>query len=397
MFKGKEGAIHVDWIISMGIFLIAVMVMMIFLKPGIVPLTEEKIALDILEVRFNENFMWTVKTMPFFVEKCTNQSGARSGSGLDHSIERVIKDFNVQKDSGLGSITGLQVFESDGVVGIPTIPKQCNDGIDNDGDGAVDFPEDFSCSNVNDDDEENPKAKCQDGIDNDKDELIDFPEDPGCSSNQDNDESNPPVGSDRTIINVTLENNWTFTKFRYSDDDNEWGSFLDNRFNIEFICVDDEDENDDSNMLFHIVKTDSAKFLFTYNNNKSLPDKSLIGYECYSNDCNEFIARFGTEENIRGINIDKLSKLTNLDSYWGDIDQIKEDWGFPELNNFWIQGWEESDVNCGALDSENCEYIVNYKTGVSSEVDDIKVKEVKTFILDKYGNLESVRLFFRTW
>src|SRR3989338_6096204 len=65
---------------------------------------------------------------------------------------------------------------------------QCGDGIDNDGDGAVDYPNDFSCSSRTDDDETNPKSQCQDGVDNDGDGKTDFPQDPGCSSKQDNDE-----------------------------------------------------------------------------------------------------------------------------------------------------------------------------------------------------------------
>ncbi|TSC98119.1 MAG: hypothetical protein Greene101449_975, partial [Candidatus Peregrinibacteria bacterium Greene1014_49] len=55
----------------------------------------------------------------------------------------------------------------------PSTP-QCQDGIDNDGDGAVDFPGDFSCGDPGDDDEGNPKSQCQDGIDNDADGVIDF-------------------------------------------------------------------------------------------------------------------------------------------------------------------------------------------------------------------------------
>jgi uncharacterized repeat protein (TIGR01451 family) len=71
-----------------------------------------------------------------------------------------------------------------------TSPPQCSDGIDNDGDGAIDLA-DFSCQgNPNKDDETTPKAQCQDGIDNDGDGKTDFPNDPGCSSKQDNDEFN---------------------------------------------------------------------------------------------------------------------------------------------------------------------------------------------------------------
>ena len=66
---------------------------------------------------------------------------------------------------------------------------QCEDGLDNDLDGAVDYPEDFSCDSLIDDDEKLPMAQCQDGLDNDGDLLVDL-DDPGCSNNQDNDEFN---------------------------------------------------------------------------------------------------------------------------------------------------------------------------------------------------------------
>jgi uncharacterized repeat protein (TIGR01451 family) len=67
---------------------------------------------------------------------------------------------------------------------------QCNDGIDNDGDGAADAS-DFSCSGPTDNDETNPKAACQDGYDNDGDGRIDYPQDGGCQTLQDNDEYGP--------------------------------------------------------------------------------------------------------------------------------------------------------------------------------------------------------------
>lgn len=67
------------------------------------------------------------------------------------------------------------------------VRTQCADGIDNDGDGAADFPNDFSCSSALDNDEGNPRSQCQDGADNDGDGLSDQ-QDPGCSSNQDNNE-----------------------------------------------------------------------------------------------------------------------------------------------------------------------------------------------------------------
>lgn len=81
---------------------------------------------------------------------------------------------------------------------VPCPPRAaCNDGIDNDRDGAVDYGNsrsgngDFGCLGAGDRDEYYPQSVCQDGRDNDRDGRIDFPQDPGCSSRQDNDEFNP--------------------------------------------------------------------------------------------------------------------------------------------------------------------------------------------------------------
>ncbi len=81
--------------------------------------------------------------------------------------------------------------------------NQCQDGIDNDQDGATDFPQDFSCSSPTDTDETNPKSACQDGFDNDFDNLVDFPLDTGCTSAQDNDEFNAPQMIDLSIQKTT--------------------------------------------------------------------------------------------------------------------------------------------------------------------------------------------------
>jgi len=71
----------------------------------------------------------------------------------------------------------------------------CNDGIDNDGDGLIDYPSDPGCNSTVDNDEYNappPAPQCADGKDNDADGFTDYPNDPGCSSASDNDEYNAP-------------------------------------------------------------------------------------------------------------------------------------------------------------------------------------------------------------
>ncbi|MBU0760778.1 MAG: hypothetical protein KJ858_03750, partial [Nanoarchaeota archaeon] len=78
-------------------------------------------------------------------------------------------------------------------VAIEDVVFQCSDDIDNDGDGVKDYPNDFSCVGIHDDDETNPKAECQDGLDNDWDGVKDYPNDDSCSSYQDNYEDSPDV------------------------------------------------------------------------------------------------------------------------------------------------------------------------------------------------------------
>lgn len=81
----------------------------------------------------------------------------------------------------------------------PTPKAACSDGIDNDGDGKVDYPDDPACCSFLDDSESKDGGacvkppKCADGLDNDGDGLIDFPFDPGCASPLDDDENDVPT------------------------------------------------------------------------------------------------------------------------------------------------------------------------------------------------------------
>ena len=65
-------------------------------------------------------------------------------------------------------------------------PPACRDGRDNDGDGVIDM-DDPGCSELADADETDPVRACNDGIDNDEDGLVDLM-DPGCDSGVDDDE-----------------------------------------------------------------------------------------------------------------------------------------------------------------------------------------------------------------
>jgi hypothetical protein len=57
----------------------------------------------------------------------------------------------------------------------------CGDGIDNDGDGDVDAT-DASCADTLGPSEVSPGLPCDNGVDDDNDGWMDFPFDPGCES-----------------------------------------------------------------------------------------------------------------------------------------------------------------------------------------------------------------------
>lgn len=77
-------------------------------------------------------------------------------------------------------VWGTPVHADVSTTSVSVIIAACNDGIDNDGDLEIDYPDDIGCTSAIDTDELNPA--CSDGVDNDLDTLIDYPADPGCTS-----------------------------------------------------------------------------------------------------------------------------------------------------------------------------------------------------------------------
>jgi hypothetical protein len=78
--------------------------------------------------------------------------------------------------------------------GIDAVQAQCNDGVDNDGDGKIDYPYDPGCFSPNQDDETDdcptgPTCpQCANAQDDDMNGISDYPDDPGCSAASDTDE-----------------------------------------------------------------------------------------------------------------------------------------------------------------------------------------------------------------
>ena len=72
---------------------------------------------------------------------------------------------------------------------------QCMNGIDDDSDGKIDYPNDPGCLSKKDTTETNPNVQCDDGVDNDGDGRADI-NDPGCASSTDTSELNPSIECD---------------------------------------------------------------------------------------------------------------------------------------------------------------------------------------------------------
>jgi len=82
-----------------------------------------------------------------------------------------------------------------GTLRLVLVSSPCSDGIDNDGDYLVDYPEDVGCD-APEDGWERGSPVCDDDIDNDVDDQADFPADLGCASPTDTDELGPTVVPD---------------------------------------------------------------------------------------------------------------------------------------------------------------------------------------------------------
>ncbi len=85
-------------------------------------------------------------------------------------------------------------------------PAQCNDGIDNDGDGKIDYPAEPGCISASDDDETDtcPNGAgcpaCSNNIDDDADGRKDYPADGACISAAGDSEANCSIETDPIIV-----------------------------------------------------------------------------------------------------------------------------------------------------------------------------------------------------
>jgi hypothetical protein len=79
----------------------------------------------------------------------------------------------------------------------PRASGPCANGLDDDGDGRTDHPDDPGCR-APEDDSERSDAACDDGRDDDGDGLTDYPADPACLA--------PGLGLERAACQDGLDN-----------------------------------------------------------------------------------------------------------------------------------------------------------------------------------------------
>jgi hypothetical protein len=109
----------------------------------------------------------------------------RSGKVISGTVQ--LSGPPIGLNSGSGSLTfDLTVTCPDGTAPnkdfvCPQQNDKCSDGVDNDGDGYIDFPDDPGCSGVHDSSELGTN-QCDNGKDDDGDGKVDWPADTDCPS-----------------------------------------------------------------------------------------------------------------------------------------------------------------------------------------------------------------------
>lgn len=116
------------------------------------------------------------------------EGGSDGGEIVDMRMTVVRLDRGVTPDMA-GDVDAAVVTDGaagDAIVADMAPSFACSNGLDDDGDGVVDHPDDPGCDDPMDDDETDPipPPECSDGLDNDADARIDR-DDPDCSSELD--------------------------------------------------------------------------------------------------------------------------------------------------------------------------------------------------------------------
>jgi probable HAF family extracellular repeat protein len=121
-------------------------------------------------------------------------SGARSLASLLRAYGVDLSDWRLDRATGVSDdglvIVGWGSSPRNGIQSwrVTLAVAECENGLDDDGDGVADFPADSGCSDPTDLSERGTIA-CDNALDDDDDGVADFPVDPGCDGPGDLSES----------------------------------------------------------------------------------------------------------------------------------------------------------------------------------------------------------------
>ncbi len=117
----KKGAMHLDWVISIAIFLIYILFFFLFISPFYKSPTQEGvIMLDILEDNLREEIYWDITKMPIFID-CDACEGSPDGEDFClPSFPFEWDESDIMIIDNAGSTSGFEINENCGNNGLAT-------------------------------------------------------------------------------------------------------------------------------------------------------------------------------------------------------------------------------------------------------------------------------------
>ncbi|MEK6952871.1 MAG: hypothetical protein AABX29_07700 [Nanoarchaeota archaeon] len=282
IIEGEKGSEHVDWIVSMGIFLVALITIFLLLKPGIQKEGSENFLLDLLEEKFTNDFFLNVKKVPLNIGVC-------EGYNVEPPKPELIRPKIGLAVGGGWGLSKTEIF------------YKANDGgiVSSEDKNSETIIDEITCVGVT--------------------------------------EANPPCS--------------------------------------EYKC--------------HTQGDRDVVYYFTYAQNNpvdfSIQDSSTN--DCIIDHCNY---RIGAIDNLYGLDTDNVN-FKNFKNYLSNplsqykVSEIRQRWGFPDNKDFFIKA-----DNKGILE-------FNYETKKAEERANIHVKTFRTNLINKYGEVTQVVIYFGVW
>ena len=95
--NGKRGSSHIDWVISIGIFIVYILLLLTWIKPGYKPVFETDILIDIAQTTIEEKYNIDTSKTFLRIKGCSAATGAYSFNLDDYSSGFTAGKFKVLK------------------------------------------------------------------------------------------------------------------------------------------------------------------------------------------------------------------------------------------------------------------------------------------------------------